>query len=725
MITSARWATVLVFALGFIVLATGRPLVAADPVGIYVVADSLVAARSGPTATLLDDGRVFLAGGSGAGGAPLATTEIHDPATDSATAGPAMGVARLAHTATLLPDGRVLIAGGFTTGFVAVASVEIYDPATDTFAAAPDMAAARSSHTATLLSTGSVLVAGGFTGPGGVSDSAELFDPDASAGPAWSATGSLAEGREAHSATLLADGTVLIAAGQGNFPLLRASAEIYDPAAATFSLTGSLGLARWWHTTTLLPDGRVLVTGGNTDFTTGAPTDSVERFDPLTGSFTTVGTLDAVRVNHSANLLSDDTILIVGGGSATPERWDLETDGFEPGGMPVTGGRSEHTATTLLDGRIFIAGGASAAAAPLSATELYIPDGAVVPGGSATVPDFTTLGPSLAVDTFDSAAGDITFTTGLFEFFLPVSSLPFPSPSVTVSLTPVTDLPGLAALVPLPGGASFLPSGVVVLDAFASGLPIGSFPGPATLTAFTPPTVLPEDILVFELLPALSISQVPPDLGFAWSLVSSQPGDSSVSWNLNGPGIFALGLAPASEPGPLTLDLATTASANFVVWTSGATTASEIFDDPAVDVAWRWNGRFWQSFTPNAPPALRTDFTLGAGPAPDVLWVVTSGPLSVTAPAGGLPPPVGPNVILATGESADFVAWRGGVTTAAGLFGGLDTVTVAWRWSGFAWDSFIPVLGIAGGDGFALGVDDQPDLLWLVTSGPVEVSLNP
>ena len=722
MITSARWATVLVFALAFVVLAAGRPLDAADPVGFYVAADSLSGARSDHTATLLDDSRVLIAGGSGAGGAPLTTTEIYDPATDTTVAGPTMSVARLAHTATLVPDGRVLIAGGFSAGFVAVAAAEIYDPGTDTFTSAPEMDTARVGHTATLLPSGSVLVVGGFTGPGGVSATAELFDPLTAI---WMDTGSLTEARETHSATLLSDGTVLIAAGQGDFPVLRASAEIYDPASGTFSPTGSLGLARWWHTSTLLPDGRVLFTGGNTDFTTGDPTDSIERFDPLTGSFTTVGTLDAVRVNHSASLLSDDTILIVGGGSATPERWDLETDGFEPGGAPVTGDRTDHTTTTLPDSRIFIAGGASAATAPLSSTELYVPDGVVVPGGSVTLPDVFTLDPALAVGTFDSAAGDITLTTGLFEFSAPVTFLPFPSPSVTVSLTSVIDLPGLSGLVPLPGGASFLPEGVIVLDLFVSGLASGPFAGPVTLTAFTPEGVAPEDITVFELLPSLGVSQAQlPDPGFVWSPIASQPGDSSVSWSPNGPGVFALGLPPASVPGSATLALALAASANYVVWTGGPTTASEIFSDAVVDVAWRWNGASFESFTPNAPPALSTDFALGAGTEPDVIWLVTSGPLSVAVPVGGPPLPAGPTVVLATGESADFVVWRGGETTAAALFAGLDTVTVVWRWNGSAFDSFIPRLGFAAGD-FTLGASEQPDLLWLVASGPVEVPLNP
>jgi len=107
MITGARWVTsasgAAVFALAILiaiagVLATQRQTSAADPVGIYVAADSLVAGRSDHTATLLDDGTVFIAGGL-ASGTPLGSTEIYDPATDSTTAGPTLSEPRTAHRA--------------------------------------------------------------------------------------------------------------------------------------------------------------------------------------------------------------------------------------------------------------------------------------------------------------------------------------------------------------------------------------------------------------------------------------------------------------------------------------------------------------------------------------------------------------------------------------------------------------------------------------------------
>src|SRR5205823_3272434 len=78
-------------------------------------------------------------------------------------------------------------------------------------------------------------------------------------------TGSLATPRSGHTATLLHNGKVLIAAGLGNSAAL-ASAELYDPVSGTWSATGSLATARAGqpsgHTATLLPNGKVLVAGG-------------------------------------------------------------------------------------------------------------------------------------------------------------------------------------------------------------------------------------------------------------------------------------------------------------------------------------------------------------------------------------------------------------------------------------------------------------------------------
>ncbi len=68
--------------------------------------------------------------------------------------------------------------------------------------------------------------------------------------------------RYAHTATLLADGMVLVAGGLPNPSTFLTSAELYDPAAGTFTPTGSMTVARVGPTATLLPSEKVLIAGG-------------------------------------------------------------------------------------------------------------------------------------------------------------------------------------------------------------------------------------------------------------------------------------------------------------------------------------------------------------------------------------------------------------------------------------------------------------------------------
>jgi hypothetical protein len=123
-------------------------------------------------------------------------------------------------------------------------------------------------------------------------------------------TGRLNTGRYNHTAMLLQNGMVLVAAGEDPREGEIASAELYDPASGIWTPTGSLNDARWLHTATLLHNDMVLVAAGDEEFNVTA---SVELYDPASGTWTDTGRLNTARRSHTATLLQDGRVLVAGG----------------------------------------------------------------------------------------------------------------------------------------------------------------------------------------------------------------------------------------------------------------------------------------------------------------------------------------------------------------------------------------------------------------------------
>ncbi|MBV7335818.1 hypothetical protein KFU94_47780 [Chloroflexi bacterium TSY] len=174
----------------------------------------------------------------------------------------------------------------------------------------------------------------------------------------WMATGNMVDGHKAHATTLLADGRVLVAGGPDLF--FSSAVELFDPATNAWSATGSMSVSRAQHTATTLNDGRVLVAGGiDSPVYASVTYDSAELFDPATGNWTTTGSMTATRSEHTATLLNDGRVLVVGGRSqfgwlhTSTEIYDPVTGIWTATGSMSTS-RAQHTATLLNDGRVLV-----------------------------------------------------------------------------------------------------------------------------------------------------------------------------------------------------------------------------------------------------------------------------------------------------------------------------------------------------------------------------------
>jgi hypothetical protein len=423
--------------------------------GRFSPAGALAMPIADHTATLLPDGRVLISGGTAPATMPqiVAFAQMYDPSVKPQSSLPTRGAFRATgsmvhprarHAAVRLADGRVLVAGGEDENASPIASAELYDPTTGRFSSTGSMAHSRDYPDATLLADGRVLVTGGYDATGGAIASAELYDP---ATGSFNDTGSMAYPRVDFTASLLADGRVLIAGGQpsqNSVPVV-AVAELYDPSTGTFTATGSMQEARSFPTATLLSDGRVLIAGGDGATITsslGSALSSAELYDPASGTFRATGSMAQARDSSmsTATRLSDGRVLMLGNGGG--ELYDPSSGKFVPS-LTASLGVYSHTATLLSDGRVLVAADTWNAGA--SATfDVYDP----ATGTSGPTGSFLQLRSSYTATLLSDgqvliAGGGFPMTVGETSTFSALASaelydpaaLPAATPSQTAELT--------------------------------------------------------------------------------------------------------------------------------------------------------------------------------------------------------------------------------------------------------------------------------------------------
>ncbi|MGW6946698.1 Kelch repeat-containing protein [Streptomyces xanthophaeus] len=304
--------------------------------GVWTGAAPLAVARRAHSTTVLADGRVLVAGGSGGAARypvrALDSAEVYDPVERRwSDAGP-MGQARFGHSATRLPDGRVLVAGGTAPrspgSETSLSSAEVFDPSSGRWAPTGPMLDARAFHPAVALPGGGVLVAGGWAvtrrdwrGGAGLAY-CERYDPHTGR---WAPTGGFFAARTGHRLTGLADGTVLATGGgdpdggvQGRpDPYSRATTERYDPVTGEWSREADMPWGRALHHAVRLPTGEVLVVGGTGDALGEAGYHSAARYDPRFGTWSEESGMAVGRLDFAATALADGRVLVAGGAVRT------------------------------------------------------------------------------------------------------------------------------------------------------------------------------------------------------------------------------------------------------------------------------------------------------------------------------------------------------------------------------------------------------------------------
>lgn len=330
-----------------------------------------------------------------------------------------LNVARGGHAAVTLDDGRVLVVGGVAGGDAYVRDAELFDPVAGTWTVVSDIVGTTDGRmrrgsidvrmvnaSAVKLNDGTVLICGGYgiekKGLFGLGkekvdtlESAFIFDPSTNA---FSKVGDMNYSRHSHTATLMADGRVLIAGGYNDSlwskDKTQAPFEIFDPAKRSFEKSGSIFSRfkskepRMNHSATAIEGGTgILLTGGNYYkggylFGLIKPKLQMCKGSEVVRGLDTqsAGDLNEARMSHAALATTPRNVLIAGGHNLSAVVGSLELYDVSSANWTTVGNlaRPRTGAEMIMDGHTALVLGGSDGASEVADVEAFDADAKVM-----------------------------------------------------------------------------------------------------------------------------------------------------------------------------------------------------------------------------------------------------------------------------------------------------------------------------------------------------------
>lgn len=332
-----------------------------------------------------------------------------------------MDMARGGHALVELPNGNILVSGnGIDSSH---SDAEIYDFSLSKWRKTTSMNIARVSHTLMLLESGKVLAIGGYK-----EQSCELFDP---VNETWTMTDSIPTYRTIQPiVTKLKSGNILVAGGgyidsTTHDLIYLTNTEIYDFVKDKWITVASMNVPRAYHTATLLHDGRVLVVGG---FNENLSLSDCEIYAPEENIWTQVAHLREARNMHSAILLKNGNVFVSGGNPLYPwlkscEVYDVSENRWSPVG-DMLAYRTGHKIYYLSEiDKLYILGGDAQPETTEDTWEIYDPI-SLTPVYKKSFPVNIFL-----MDNNLQMINENIFVAGGEEYELPPGGLPYSWPS--------------------------------------------------------------------------------------------------------------------------------------------------------------------------------------------------------------------------------------------------------------------------------------------------------